>query len=420
MDSSNNGTVPADKGAVGTIAINSLQFSNKKPSALSSQTLTALDSGIFAQKSPAPTHISLRQRRSHKLRHQRSRRRSAFSLYYSLIRKPRLYQIEKCTGHPIATRIRKLNRLQKTDQLFKLRILPVGHEKDEKIADSKSPSPAVAGDDISDDDAQSASISSGDSEGLSDASLVPSTSTALTTPDMSDSEIKDADADVAPPPKRIKIVIKKATATTTANTAANTMAKMTSPGKPATEIPVVTKALNKNNAAVETNKKVSPNSATSPPTGTKRKRDASVGPAVATAPAVAALKKGSNAFFQTRVQETLTDPLGFDDCVSELPPNKRARALKNQRQFDCFRKVQGPPIPPVLSGALRRPRGSKAVKGENGDNDADSTANLKRPIVMPGAVKKPGEGGIMLGWVPGETRWKKHTYNGPRRSRLSW
>jgi len=191
--------------------------------------------------------------------------------------------------------------------------------------------------------------------------------------------------------------------------------------------------------------------------GTKRKRIAEDPPAAAKK---APMKKGGvDGYFIDRVEEMLDDPLGFDDCVVDMTSSLRGKAQRNQRQLQGFRKFQGVLKSPEMSGALQRPRGSTEAEAGEEEGEAAGTgpgvagaitsrlvkaSKLAKSVlkkshqkkVVEEARKTPpgrrtstgastggGEGedgpGVLLGWVPGEPRWKKRSYFGPR-SKLSW
>ncbi|KAK0632046.1 hypothetical protein B0T14DRAFT_490477 [Immersiella caudata] len=217
---------------------------------------------------------------------------------------------------------------------------------------------------------------------------------------MSESEAKEPEAEAGPPAKRVKIVVKKATETTLGHNAsaiikANTKTKLASPPKLAE--PLMTRAI----PSPATAKTTVPAMAAASPQGTKRKRDAPV-----------ALKRPT-AFHETRVQEMLINPADFDDCVFAAPASARGKLRRSRQRFQRFRQSQGSLPPPNISGAL------PGLKGRAATEDDASGEERSRPKLTK-AVKDAGDGGLVLGWVPGEPRWKRRSYFGPGRSRLGW
>ncbi|KAK4451683.1 hypothetical protein QBC34DRAFT_51237 [Podospora aff. communis PSN243] len=444
MASNTDSTMAANKGDIISLKTQSSVQYLKTPS---KATAPRMSEGFrlqnLRQQNFTHTHISqisFRRPHAHKRRLQR-RRKSLLSIYYNLIRKPCSYQIEKCRSHPSAGRSKTIDWLHQTDQLFRLRIIAATTAKTNEMAPKASPQ-SSGREDASDDDAtQTASVSSADSRPMSEASIVPSNSTAPTTPDLSESEEKEPEA--GPPAKRTKIAVKKATETTPGRNAsaivskANVKAKLASPPKPADQFtmtgakpsPVSAKLASPLKPAdkfVMSGTKPSPVSAkaaapvmtaattaattTTSPQGTKRKRDA-----------LAALPEKPSTFHETWVQETLANPLEVNDWVFEAPASAHPKMERNRRLHLGFRRASGQPPLLFFSGALPVPKGSAATEddaeGEE-SNDAEDEES-EQPKVTPAVTGAP-QGALILGWVPGEARWKRRSYFGLGRSRMSW
>lgn len=359
-----------------------------------------------------------------------------------------------------------LTRLQKANQLFKLQIEPVTPENIRAPVlevssllttvspaaddDGRRPEAQLASSqpesiyDASSDAAQSASVRSVDSQPVSEVS------TALTTPDMSDCEGKDNAASTSAQQPRPQPVVPTTQQLVVIARPASPVASRQQPkprqpikarllGEAATQIKsdtptplIITsnlpspkvkqrKGLVSSAAALTTT--TTPAVPSSPPK--KRKRDLpDTAPLPIPSPAVplpqakkrkptpvdAAREDGSpEPYFKARIREMLTDP-DHDDCVFEIPLQRRQRDMqRRQVEFRGFRKYQGTKNCPEMSGATGEPSGAEPKSHGKGKGKGKASAQTKAAPSVP----TPNDGGIMLGALPGEPRWKKHIYHGP-------
>jgi hypothetical protein len=110
----------------------------------------------------------------------------------------------------------------------------------------------------------------------------------------------------------------------------------------------------------------------------------------------------------------LTDP-DHDDCVFDVPPQRWQKEMqRRQAEFRSFRKFQGTKNCPEMSGATGAPSETEAKSPGKGKGKGNASAQAKAAPAAP----TPNDGGIMLGALPGEPRWKKRIYYGPRGDKL--